>query len=109
MPTIDRELQLTQASLEELGISQDVRQLVSRHFEGPSGAEDTLQAMLLGPGTPAHSPTDLSLGLDWGKNRMGQTLGRISPEAWMRLLRRSMRRKLRALLQKYHHPAPVRR
>ena len=104
MPTIDRELQLTQASLEELGISQDVRQLVSRHFEVPSGAEATLQAMLLGPGTPAHSPTDLSLGLDWGKNRMGQTLCRISPEAWMRLLRRSMRRKLRGILQKYHPP-----
>ena len=100
MPTIARELQLTQASLEELGISQDVRQLVSRHFEVPAGPETALQAMILGPGTPAHSPTDLSLGLDWGKNRLGQTLCRISPEAWMRLLRRSMRRKLRGILQK---------
>jgi len=104
VPTIARELQLTQASLEELGISRDVRQLVSRHFDVPSGAEAALQAMILGPGTPAHSPTDLALGLDWGKNRLGQTLCRISPEAWMRLLRRSMRRKLRTLLQEYHHP-----
>ena len=72
MPTIDRELELTQASLKELGILPDVQQLTSRHFSVPAGGEDTLHAMLLGPGTPAHSPTDLALGLDWGKNHMGQ-------------------------------------
>lgn len=104
MPTIDRELHLTQRSLQDLGILGDIQQLTSRHWCYPPGAEETLHAMILGPGTPAHSPTDLCLGLDWGKNHMGQTLCRIAPEAWVRLLRRSMRRKLREILMRYHSP-----
>jgi hypothetical protein len=104
VPTLDRELELTQASWEELGIGRDVRQMVGRHFTLPGRAEETLEALILGPGTPAHSPSDLCIGLDWGKNRAGQTLCRIAPEAWMRLLRRAARRKLRGILTKYHSP-----
>jgi hypothetical protein len=104
VPTMDQELRLVCRSMEELGILGDVQALTSRHWEYPFRARETLHAMLLGPGTPAHSPTDLCLGLDWGKNRMGQTLGRVAPEGWMRLLRRSMRRKLREILTTYHAP-----
>ena len=114
MPTIARELQLTQASLEELGIFQDVRQGVSRHFEVPSGAEAALQAMILGPGTPAHSPTDLALGLDWGKNRLGHitrqgppTVRKLLVEAAWQGIRRSPI--IRAYFERMQHGDPERR
>ena len=105
MPTIDRELELTQASLRDLGIDQDIQQFTQRHWPHSLCGGDVVRALLLSPATPAHSPTDLAIGLDWGKNRIGQTLAHVSPEAWLRLLRRSMRRKLRSILVKYHGPS----
>jgi len=104
VPDISRELKVTQTSLQELGIVQDIKHLLQRHWTSPGGAQDVLYATLLSPATPAHSPTDLAIGLDWGKNRVGQTLEQVSPEAWLRLLRRPMRRKLRNILIRYHGP-----
>lgn len=104
MPDITQELELTQASLRELRIDKDIVKMSQRHWTFPESVQDTLTALVLSPGTPAHSPTDLALGLDWGKNRIGQTLSCPSPEVWLRLLRKPMRRKLRSILLKYHGP-----
>jgi hypothetical protein len=105
MPTIDRELELTQASFHALGIDQDITHFTQRHWKHPLCADKVVRAMLLSPATPAHSATDLAIGLDWGKNRIGQTLSPVSPEAWLRLLRRPMRRKLKRILMNYHGPS----
>jgi len=42
--------------------------------------------------------------VDWGKNRFGPILATPSPDAWQRLLRRAMRRKLRQILIRHHGP-----
>lgn len=104
MPDLTIPLTATLKAMHQLGLSTDLEAFVARHWSLPGQPQEALTALILGPATPAHSPTDLALGLDWGKNRFGPLLATPSPEAWQRLLRRAMRRKLRQLLLRYHGP-----
>jgi len=90
--------------MHQLHLDTDLDAFAQRHWTLPGQPRDALQALLLAPATPAHSPTDLALGLDWGQNRFGPILATPSPDAWQRLLRRVMRRKLRQILIRYHGP-----
>lgn len=104
MPDITFALNATLDALDSLGIQTDVEQFAARHWTLPKQPLKALDALILGPGTPAHSLSDLAVGLDWGKNRFGPLLGEVDPDAWVRLLRRPMRRKLRKVLMRYHSP-----
>ena len=104
MPDITSALDASVDALNELGIQNDLERFTNRYWSLPSQPLRALDALILGPGTPAESPTDLAIGLDWGKNRFGPILSVPSPDAWLRLLRRPMRRKLRKILMRYHGP-----
>lgn len=104
MPDRTVPLQATLTALDELDLQEDLEHFAARHWSLPNQPLEGLDALLLGPATPATSPYDLAVGLDWGKNRFGPLLGAAPPEAWQRLLRRSMRRRLRQVLHRYHGP-----
>lgn len=104
MPDLSFPLQSTQTALTELQLSTDLETFARRHWTLPSQPQEALEALLLGPATPAHSPTDLALGLDWGPNRFGPILATPSPQSWQRFLRRVTRRRLRQVLWRYHGP-----
>jgi len=104
MPKLSVPLNATLTALDELHLSAELETFSRRYWSLPGQPCEALQALLLGPATPAHSPTDLAEGLDWGPNRFGPILGRPSPSAWQRLLRRTMRRRLRTVWWRYHSP-----
>ncbi len=104
MPDITFALDATLDAFDSLGIKTDVEQFARRHWTLPKQPLKALDALILGVGTPAHSLSDLAVGLDWGKNRFGPLLGEVDPFSWVRLLRRPMRRKLRKVLLRYHGP-----
>lgn len=104
MPDITFALDATLDAFDSLGIKTDVEQFARRHWTLPKQPLKALDALILGVGTPAHSLSDLAVGLDWGKNRFGPLLGEVDPFSWVRLLRRPMRRKLRKVLERYHGP-----
>ena len=104
MPDLTIPLHATLTALDELGLQDDLEQFAAPHWTLPGQPLEALDALLLGPATPATSPCDLALGLDWGKNRFGPLLGTASPEAWQRLLRRSMRRRFRQVRRRYQGP-----
>jgi len=104
VPDITFALNATLDAYDSLGIKADVEQFAARHWTLPKQPLKALDALILGVGTPAHSLSDLAEGLDWGKNRFGPLLGEVDPFAWVRLLRRPMRRKLRKVLERYHGP-----
>ena len=104
MPDLTFPLNATLTAMHQLDLDPDVEAFARRHWTLAGQPLNALQALLLGPATPAHSPTDLALGLDWGKNRFGPILATPSPDAWQRLLRRAMRRKLRQILIRHHGP-----
>ena len=104
MPDLTVPLHATLTALKELGLQDDLEQFAARHWTLPGQPLEALDALLLGPATPASSAYDLAVGLDWGKNRFGPLLGTASPDAWQRLLRRPMRRRLRQILHRYHGP-----
>jgi hypothetical protein len=105
VPDITQALNAILTAREDLEIGKDLQQFANRHWSLPAQPLHALDALILGPATPAHSPSDLAVGLDWGKNRFGPVLGTPAPDAWLRLLRRPMRRKLRQILLRYHGPA----
>ena len=102
MPDISYALDASLNALDELGIQDDLDRFANRYWPLPSQPVKALDALISGPATPAASPADLAIGLDWGKNRFGPILSVPSPDAWLRLLRRPMRRKLREVLKRYH-------
>jgi hypothetical protein len=77
MPDLTVPLQATLTALEELGLQEDLEHVAARHWTLPGQPVTALDALLLGPATPATSPYDLALGLDWGKNRFGPVLGTV--------------------------------
>jgi len=59
-------LNATLMAMHQLDLDTDLDAFARRHWTLAGQPRDALQALLLGPATPAHSPTDLALGLDWG-------------------------------------------